>query len=97
MRQEMYLTCFLGYIWTYIEFQLSVWSFGCNFTVKLTWTLSKNAEICFLTYDVQQVGVFQAPVFVLHHTGVVSFIRRNHRLHDESPHVVSDLKDSRSQ
>lgn len=46
-----------------------------------------------LTNYIQQVSVFKAPMFVLHHTGVVPPIRGNHWLHYQSPHVVSDLKD----
>lgn len=60
---------------------------------KLQCGRSKIAQIGILTNYIQQVGVFETPVFILHHTGVVPFIRWNHWLHYESPHVVSDLKD----
>lgn len=54
----------------------------------------KQTFFCFffLTDDVQHVGVLESPVLVLHHAGVVPFIRRNHRLHYQSPSLTSDLK-----
>lgn len=46
----------------------------------------------FLTDNIEQVGVSEAAVFVLHHAGVVPSVRGNHRLHDQGPHVLSDLR-----
>jgi hypothetical protein len=50
-----------------------------------------------LTHYVQLVGVCEAAVLVLHQTGVVAFIRRNHLLHYYCPHVVPELKEGDSE
>lgn len=53
---------------------------------------AQRREECALTDNIQLVGVVDAAVLVLHHTGVVAFVRGDHRLHDDGPHVVTDLK-----
>lgn len=50
------------------------------------------ASFFLLTHDVQDVGVLEAPMLVLYHTRVVAFVGWHDRLHDQCPHVVSDLK-----
>ena len=45
-----------------------------------------------LTDYIQLVGVINAAVRVFHHTGVVSPVGGYDRLHDDGPHVASDLK-----
>lgn len=45
-----------------------------------------------LTHDIQDVGVSKAPVLILHHAGIVAFVGRHDRLHNQGPHMVSDLK-----
>lgn len=39
------------------------------------------ASCSFLTNYIQHIGMLKTPVFILHHAGVVPFIRRNHWLH----------------
>lgn len=53
---------------------------------------SATGRFFLLTHDVQDIGVPEAPVLILHNAGVVAFVGRHHRLHDQGPHVVSDLK-----
>lgn len=36
--------------------------------------------------------MIDAAVLVFHHTGVVSLVRGDYRLHDDGPHMVTDLK-----
>lgn len=48
--------------------------------------------ISLLTNNIKLVGVIHAAVLVFHHTGVVSLVRGDDRLHDDGPHVVTDLK-----
>lgn len=45
-----------------------------------------------LTDYIQLVGVVDAAVLVLHHAGVVPFVRGDDGLHDDGPHVFPDLK-----
>ncbi len=45
-----------------------------------------------LTDYIELEGVTDAAVLVFHHTGIVSLVRGEHRLHDECPHTVTHLK-----
>lgn len=53
---------------------------------------AQRRENSALTDYIQLVGVVDAAVLVLHHAGVVAFVRGDHGLHDDGPHVVTDLK-----
>lgn len=44
-----------------------------------------------LTDYIELVGVINAAVLIFHHTGIVSLVRGYHRLHDDGPHMVTDL------
>lgn len=44
-----------------------------------------------LTQYVQEVGVSDGPVFVLHHAAVVPTVWGNHALHDQAPVLMSQL------
>lgn len=44
-----------------------------------------------LTQDIEDVAVRDGAIFVLHHAGVVSSVRRNNALHHQAPVLVSQL------
>lgn len=45
-----------------------------------------------LTHYIQLIGVVDAAILVLYHAGVVAFVRGDDGLHDDGPHVVTDLE-----
>lgn len=53
---------------------------------------AQRREEATLTHYIQLVGVVDAAVLVLHHAGVVAFVGGHHGLHDDGPHVLTDLK-----
>lgn len=45
-----------------------------------------------LTHDIELVGVVNAAILILHNAGVVAFIRRHYRVHDDTPGGITDLR-----
>lgn len=45
-----------------------------------------------LTNNIQLVSVVDASMFVFNYTGVVSLVGWHYRLHDDGPHVFSNLQ-----
>lgn len=45
-----------------------------------------------LTNNVEVVRVIDGPVIVLHHAGIISFVRRDHTFHNKAPMLVSYLR-----
>lgn len=45
-----------------------------------------------ITKDIEDVAVKDRPILVLHHTGVVSSVRRHHALHYQTPMLMSQLE-----
>lgn len=45
-----------------------------------------------LTNNVEVVRMIDGPVIVLHHAGIISFVRRDHAFHNKAPMLVSYLQ-----